>query len=255
MSQDQHRATARILDILECLHNRKDGLTLTELASLLNAPKSSLFPILHTLEERRYLRLEASTGRYFLGASTYVLSSAFDPEHRMDAIVQVMKDVVSACGETCQLGILDHQNVLYIAKEDSTQEIRMISKVGNRLPANSTAIGKALLSGLSDAEIEALFEDGMPTLTAHTVHSVPELIRQLQRIRSGGIAHEQEESTEQLACWALPLRRNKEVFAAISISVPLFRCTEEKRILVEQCLKKAQFEIETFTEHRNFTLL
>lgn len=63
MPQEQHRATARVLDILEHLAVKKEGLTLTELAQELEAPKSSLFPIVHTLEERRYLRQNRETGR------------------------------------------------------------------------------------------------------------------------------------------------------------------------------------------------
>ena len=53
MPQEQHRATARVLDILETLSGSGTGMTLTELAQALQAPKSSLFPIVHTLEQRR----------------------------------------------------------------------------------------------------------------------------------------------------------------------------------------------------------
>ena len=67
MTQGQHRATARVLDILESLSGSEEGLTLTELSQALDAPKSSLFPIVHTLEERRYLRQDDGTGRYTMG--------------------------------------------------------------------------------------------------------------------------------------------------------------------------------------------
>lgn len=255
MASEQHRSTARILDILESLLSQEEGLTLTELSAKLQAPKSSLFPILHTMEERRYLRLDKGSGRYYLGASIYVLGNAFDMDHRMDAIVQVMKQAVEECQETCQLGVLDHQNVLYIAKEDSNQAIRMISKVGNRLPANSTAIGKALLSGLTDQELDTLYADGLPRLTEHTITDADILKQQLKAIREGLVASEQEESTTQLTCFALPVRRRGVVIAAISIAVPLFRCSQEKRVLVEHCLREAQLEIESYTEKPNFTLL
>ena len=70
MTQGQHRATARVLDILESLSGSEEGLTLTELSQALDAPKSSLFPIVHTLEERRYLRQDDGTGRYTMGRRT-----------------------------------------------------------------------------------------------------------------------------------------------------------------------------------------
>mgnify|MGYP000488768434 CR=1 FL=1 len=141
MTQGQHRATARVLDILESLSGSEEGLTLTELSQALDAPKSSLFPIVHTLEERRYLRQDDGTGRYTMGPRALVLGAAFSADRGLAPITQVMKEVASKCQETCQMGILDQDRVLYVAREDSPQPIRLISWVGTRLPANATAVG------------------------------------------------------------------------------------------------------------------
>lgn len=252
MAQDQHRTTGRILDILEHLSVSEGGMTLTELSQTLGAPKSSLFPIVHTLEERRYLQQDLPTGRYVLGASCLALGAAFSAERGMEDVFKVMKHVVAVCQETCQFGILDQGNVLYIGKEDSKQAIRMISRVGNRLPANATAIGKALLSGLGDDEVQALYSQGLPQLTEHTISDMQLLLSQLDAIRRGGIATECEESTAQLACWAVPLRFEGQVFAALSVSVPLFRCAEEKINEVCRCLREAQAEIEHLTDIPHF---
>ena len=162
---------------------KKEGLTLTELAQELEAPKSSLFPIVHTLEERRYLRQNRETGRYTVGSGIWILGAAFAADGGLEPIVEVMKKVVAECQETCQLGLLEKGNVLYVEKEDSPQAIRMISWVGNRLPANATAIGKALLSGLTDAEIRRLYADGLPQLTEHTITDPAVLLAQLAEVR------------------------------------------------------------------------
>ena len=113
MTQGQHRATARVLDILESLSGSEEGLTLTELSQALDAPKSSLFPIVHTLEERRYLRQDDGTGRYTMGPRALVLGAAFSADRGLAPITQVMKEVASKCQETCQMGILDQDRVLY----------------------------------------------------------------------------------------------------------------------------------------------
>ena len=105
MTQGQHRATARVLDILESLSGSEEGLTLTELSQALDAPKSSLFPIVHTLEERRYLRQDDGTGRYTMGPRALVLGAAFSADRGLAPITQVMKEVASKCQETCQMGI------------------------------------------------------------------------------------------------------------------------------------------------------
>ena len=240
MTQGQHRATARVLDILESLSGSEEGLTLTELSQALDAPKSSLFP--------------DGTGRYTMGPRALVLGAAFSADRGLAPITQVMKEVASKCQETCQMGILDQDRVLYVAREDSPQPIRLISWVGTRLPANATAVGKALLSGLTNEEVRALYAGGLPRLTEQTITDVETLLAQLEAVRRGELAMEREESTDQLACWAAPLRRKGTVFAALSISVPLFRCREEKVELVRRSLLTAQAEIEKLAETRNFGL-
>ena len=236
MPQEQHRATARVLDILETLSGSGTGMTLTELAQALQAPKSSLFPIVHTLEQRRYLWQDQNSGRYTVGLGVLVLGTAFTEDRGLAPVVQVMKDLVNRCQETCQLGILDQGSVLYIEREDSNQAIRLISRVGVRLPANATAIGKALLSGLTEKEVRRLYAGGMPRLTEQTVTDLEVL------------------STPQMACWAVPLRRKQRVFAALSISVPMFRCLPEKIDLVRRSLLEAQAEIERLAEVRDFSV-
>lgn len=248
MAQDQHRTTARILDILETVSLSEEGMTLTELSQQLGAPKSSLFPIVHTLEERRYLRQNGGTGRYLIGPSSLVLGASFSADGGMEPVFAEMKQIVAECQETCQFGILDQGNVLYVGKEDSTQAIRMISFVGKRLPANATALGKALLSGMTNEEVKALYPNGLPRLSPNTITDMDTLLAQLDAIRGGELASEREESTEQLACWAVPLRRAGKVFSAISVAVPLFRCEPEKIQCVCRCLRTAQQRIEQLAE-------
>ena len=132
MPQEQHRATARVLDILESLSGSEEGLTLTELAQALDAPKSSLFPIVHTLEERRYRRQDQGSGRYTIGLAALMLGTAFSSGRGLPLVTQMMKELVERCQETCQLGILDRGKVLYVERVDSNQAIRLISRVGIR---------------------------------------------------------------------------------------------------------------------------
>ena len=179
-------------------------------------------PELCTLEERRYVHCDKHSGQYSIGISAYVLGTSFPAEQSLAVLHRVMEEVVARCRETCQLGVLDQGNILYLEKVDSPQAIRLISRVGDRLPANATALGKALLSGLSDEEVRTLYAAGLPRLTSHTVTELPQLLDQLAQIRSGGLAAEREECAQQLACWAVPLRRKGRVFAALSVSAPLF---------------------------------
>ena len=255
MSQEQHRPTLRVLAVLERLAANQEGETLTQLSQALHVPKSSLFPVIHTLEERRYLHQDPLTARYVAGPSSYALGAAFSTGRGMDPVVQIMEELVANCQETCQLAILDQGEVFYVEKVESNQTIRTITHVGDRRPANATALGKALLSGLSNEEIRALYADGLPRLTEQTISDMDTLLAQLDTIRGGSFALEQGESTAELTCYALPLRRQEKIFAAISVATPLFRATDEKRWQVQACLLKAQERIELLAERRDFILL
>lgn len=195
MGQEQHRATARVLDIVESLSEVQEGLTLTELAVALKAPKSSLFPIVHTLEQRKYIMCDAGSGKYRLGLRTYIIGASCTSQSGFEPLINIMNSVTESTQETSQFGILEGGNVLYVAKKDSPQAIRMISWVGTKLPANATAIGKALLSDLTDEQIRDLYRDGLPKLTEHTISDMDLLLGQIEQIRCGEIATETEEST------------------------------------------------------------
>ena len=148
-----HRATLRVLAILDALAANQKGLTMAEICRELGAPKSSLFPILHTMADTEYIAYDEETMRYSIGLRTYLLSKAFDRGAMgLPLIEGEMRRVVGTCNETCQAGTLDHGRVLYIARVDSPQRIRLSSEIGKTLPAHCTAIGKAILSQLSDAE-------------------------------------------------------------------------------------------------------
>ena len=113
-------------------------------------------------------------------------------------IVDIMQTVVDGCGETCHFGILSGGDVLYLAKVNSPQAIRMYSMTGRRLPAYSTAIGKALLRDYTPAQLKALYPEGLKALTPNTITDLGILYSQLLEIRAEGFAYEVEESNENI---------------------------------------------------------
>ena len=126
MAVESHRSTARILDILELLASSKNGYTLTEIAETIDAPKSSIFPIVHTLLDRKYIELNIHTIKYSIGVGLFALSSTFfGHKNIFNYVLDEMNDIVGKCSEACQLGILDKDYVLYIGKVDSPQPVRM----------------------------------------------------------------------------------------------------------------------------------
>ncbi len=244
MQANEHRSTSRVLDILEQLALRKEGMTLTELAQLLSAPKSSLFPIIHTMEQRGFLISDASS-RYRIGPHAYLTGMNYENPVPMHSIIQEkMREIVAQCQETCHLGILAGPDVLYVAKIDSPLPIALRSKVGNRLPAYCTGVGKALIYPLSMAQLQALYPNGLTRYTSNTLTDIHKLYLELQEVKKTGFAYEYSEVTEGVQCIAVPLKRNGQILASLSICIPSFRSTPDKREEICQLLKSSQRELE-----------
>lgn len=130
----RHRATLRVLAVLDALAANQKGLTMAEICRELDAPKSSLFPILHTMADTEYIAYDEDTMRYSTGLRAYLLGKAFDRGAMGLPLIEGDGGaLVDTRNETCQAGTLDHGRVLYIARVDSPQRIPR-SKSARRCP-------------------------------------------------------------------------------------------------------------------------
>lgn len=246
MNETEHKPTTRVLDILQLLSRSRDGFSLTEIANLTNIPKSTITPIIRALYNRHFITVNEATGKYAIGIASFIIGSAYLRDVDILSLIQPeMKKIVAKISETCQLGILVGSEVLYLAKEDSPFPIRLISFVGKQIPAYCTAIGKALLSDCSAEKISLLYPQGLTPITQKTVTQIEKLYRQLAEIRRTQIAIEREETSENLVCFATPLQYNDRIIAAISVSIPTFRLTNEKEQAIKKQLLLSKKHLET----------
>lgn len=247
MATTEHRPTMRILDILELLSTIPSGLSLTEIAEAISAPKSTILPVMHTLAKRKFIFYDKDTQKYSIGVAAFSVGSSY--MHQMSSmqfIQSEMQHLTSECNETCQLGIRDNDSVLYLAKVDSPEPLRLISYVGKRLPLYCTALGKSLLCDASLEELEQLYPDGLKAYTPHTITDIRTLYEQLQQVKENGFAKECEEVNLNLQCFSVPLRKNNKVIAAMSVSAPIFRINAEKEDLIIRLLREKRALIEGY---------
>jgi IclR family KDG regulon transcriptional repressor len=230
---EQVKSAARTIDVLELLTERPDGLSLLEIASELGLAKSSAHALLTTLRARQVLRLVQDGRRsvYQLGHRIFEIGQAYAAT--TDLVrdgQQAVHDLSLRCGETVHLAGLDGNFVVYLAKQDGTHAVRMVSAIGRRFSAHGTGVGKVLLAGLEDAEVVRRFgrTGAMPRLTEHTVDDLDRLLADIAEVRRNGLAREQEESTEGVGCVAAPVYDAVGMVAAMSVSVPLGRFSAEK---------------------------
>jgi len=231
----------KTFSILEILLQQGSAMNMTELSEKLGLYPSTIHRILDTLKHWGYVEQDPNTQKYQLGLKALELGMA--KLHQMDLVREAtpyLKELVNQCNETAHLGVLEEGEVLYLAKEESSQTIRMISYVGKRAPLHCTSLGKVLLAYLSAEERKKILgEKVLPRLTENTITDKRELEKELGKVREQDFALDREENEKDVRCIAAPVRNYQgEVIAAISISSPAFRIDEK----VQNNLKKALIE-------------
>ncbi|WP_037577596.1 IclR family transcriptional regulator [Phaeacidiphilus oryzae] len=230
-------ALARGLDILELFLEPGDadagasGLSAPEVARATGLPRTTVHELLTTLSARGYLRKDEPTGRFHLGLRVFQLGNAYG--ERLDLVTagqRIAREIAAECGETVNVGVLDGPDVVYMAKVESRQAVRMVSAVGRRVPACCTALGKALIAYQPDDVVRGLYlgaEGGLPRLTGASLTEPDALLAQLAETRRTGLAFEYGESTPQVSCAAAPVRDHRgSVVASVSVSVPDMRWSQ-----------------------------
>jgi DNA-binding IclR family transcriptional regulator len=214
-----------MLDILETIRETRSGLGLADLARALELPKPTAYRILATLEARGFVARDGS-GHYQMTRKFFDLQQTESEEQVLRRVAQPhLERLVASCRETVNLGILDACEVVVINTVESPQAIRMSSKVGNRRYLHSTALGKVLLSGLSEKEVQRLIRiQGLPRLTPKTIVTQKGLAAELDQVRKQGFAIDNEENEADGRCIGAPIAgAGGRIVAALSISAPVFR--------------------------------
>lgn len=226
--------------VLECFRYGERHLGVTEIAQRTEIPKSSVHRLCATLTSGGYLVRTDRRG-YRLGVRMFEIgSAAVTPVGAGSDASRFLQQLSVLTGETSQLGVLDDGDVVYIDKIETPRSNRIPSRVGQRNPAHATGIGKALLAGNSQATAEVLRRAPLVAFTPHTITTVDGLRRELQDVVLEGVAYDRQERCIGTACVAAPVRNHAgEIVAAMSVSGPVARMTEQRLIEVAPVVRQA----------------
>ena len=227
------KSLVKALSIVEYLGTSPNGSTLTEISKKLHIGKSTVHRLLSTLLDHNFVWLDPLSSRYILGARILQLSDQLSHQSILIRYGDpILAHLCTATDETCNLGVLDGGDVLYLIMKESKNPLRMAGQVGKRLPAHCTALGKALLSEVPKEELGQYLgkKSHLMTPTAKTIATVPQLYADLLKIRQTRLAYDNEELYPGVACVASPVRDHLgRIIAAISISYPKNR-VDSKRL-------------------------
>lgn len=180
-------AAACAAEVLLALRG-SDKKSLAELHRELGGSKGLIFRVLHELIPRGLVERDAG-GLFQLGIAAFEISAAYltqtDPQNRIRELMQAFAEEHKT---TITLGVLQDTEVLYLMKFVGPRLYGTVAGVGERLPANCLAIGKALLADLPDAVVRKRFRNGLSTMTPSSLSTIDELLAELDRIRARGYA-------------------------------------------------------------------
>jgi DNA-binding IclR family transcriptional regulator len=236
------KSADRTIDLLEALAEAPGRLTLTQLQHRLGIPKSSLHGLLVTLTARGWV--DESGGGYAIGLRALRAGAAYlDGDPVVRAAGPVLVALQRRLDETIHLARLDGPNVVYLASRESRHHLRLTSRIGHRLPAHATALGKALLATRDAATVDALLPDALTALTSGTVTDRGELDAELAQARERGWAYESGQNTPGLCCFAVAIPNSHPANYALSCSIPVARLTDEHQRAVVAALTEGADEL------------
>lgn len=225
------RSVANALRLIEALAEAQP-VGVSELARLVDLPKSSVFRNLRTLESSGWARHDGSDNpRWSLTQRVFSVGlSALSESSLQDHAATAMRELRDRYGETVHLTVPDGEDIVVISRIDGTNSLRTFLELGVRAPMLSTAGGRAMLSVMPDEVVDKLISQGATRHTRRTKLDGNSIRAEVQRCRSRGYATNEAEWRSDIAALAAPvIGRSGKAIAAISISMPHIRLAELDR--------------------------
>ncbi len=238
---DPVKSALRTVQVLEYFAGHRGPHSLAALHASLGYPKSSLYMLLRTLTECGWVETDGTGTLYRLGLRALLAGTSYlDGDQTVAAARETLDWLAEATTETVHLARLDGADVVYLATRESQHYLRPISRVGRRLPAHTTSLGKALLAERDPADVRALLPAVLVPLTTHTLVEHAALAADLATARRRGYAVDREENTVGLRCFGVALRYRQPARDAISCSVPVARLSRGREEQIVSALLAAR---------------
>jgi DNA-binding IclR family transcriptional regulator len=219
-----------VLDVLEAL-GAAGSQSLADLTRQAGISKTTVHRVCGALLERGWAVRDPGTGAYSLGIRAIGISAAATENPIVVAFRPYAAELLALHNETVHLTVLDGDDSLFVAKAETTHQVRLVSPIGSRLPAFASASGRVLLADLPSELVEITYAGrSLITPTGRDLGGVPELVSLLARVREDGFAENVEDTALGLHCLAVPIRDGRgRALAAMTLCVPIGRIAPARR--------------------------
>ncbi|MBV2355425.1 IclR family transcriptional regulator [Streptomyces sp. J2-1] len=206
--------------LLDCFVPSGGPFRLTELADRAGLAKSTTSRLVASLLGLGLL--EHGPDGYHLGGRLFELGSLV-PRRRdlREAALPFLQDLFEATRATVHLGVREGHHVVYVERIHGHDSLALPSRIGGKLPLTCTAVGKALLAFSPPELTDEVLTAPLPRLTRHSLTDPARLRTALEQTQVSGLAYEEQEAAEGVACVAAPVfGPGGRAVAALSVAVP-----------------------------------
>ena len=223
------KATLAVLDLLAA----RSPLSLSEISRELGVAKSTLHRICAVLVDRGWA-VRDGDGRFSLGIRALRLGSSSSELPIVTAFKTVAAEFLTRHDESIALAILDGFESLFVALEETSQPVRLVTHVGSKTPAFASASGRVVLASHPPASVAAMYGGKLlVTPTGRRLNGVAELQAILAEVGEQGYAENVEETADGLYAASVPVTNDDRVtLAALTTLIPVSRITPERRALI-----------------------
>jgi IclR family pca regulon transcriptional regulator len=215
------RTFARGLSVIEALGRGMGRQTLAQVAEEVKLPRTAVRRFLLTLIELSFVATDGKsywlTPRVLRLGLSYLSSLPYWREAQ-----PALEELCSRVRQSCALSVLDGEELVYVQRQHAKRILPMSPTLGSRLPAHAVSMGRILLAGLPDGDLDDYLKHAtFKRLTSATVTDRRQLRKELLKIREQGYAWVDGELDESICGLAVPVRdKDGTTIAALNVSLP-----------------------------------
>jgi len=245
-SSDFVRSLARGLSVIKAFDKSSPAMTLSDVARKTNLPRAAAGRFLKTLVSLEYASFDGR--EYRLRPRVLELGMAYFSSFSFIEVANpILERAARRAEEPCSMGVLDGAELVYVVRHTANRMMSISVTVGKRYPATSTSMGRVLLGGLPDEELDALLARAeIRQVTPLTITDKDELRSVIIKGREDGYCTADGQLEIGIRSIAVPVHdRDNRIIAAINMGVPASRHTiDSLRADLLPILKDAASEIE-----------
>lgn len=231
LAPSTNSAIGRSIELLESISRHLRPVGVQELALELGLPRQSAHRLVSQLEVLGLISREPGSDRYMVGPRLRSLSlGCISSYQQTSATHEILANLVKEIGETCNVGMLDGNQIVYIDRVECEWPLRVQLRPGSRVPVYCTAIGKLLLAFAESRQRQKIL--GAVTLVPLTDNTITDPILldlAFEEIRVRDFSVNREEDAVGLVAVAVPIRDPAgEVVAGLGLHAPTARMSVER---------------------------